>query len=220
MYPIPASVYAAEEDPEFLILLPAPPKFWDYKQEQTCLVLCNSGDWTQDSLHARQVFYQLSYSPSALPMVLGDSSLLSSWNKRWYESAGNNNMRLLLGEISLQKNSMMILPVSERNPGEGYKHPTVHTVTVAPNEKVPERDAFCSESSEFCKPLTRHSWWSRSPEFRGSVDGKALFCLHSSVTALKCHQRALGVKTVYFSLWVLVCSEESQDRGSRWKPKI
>lgn len=154
-----ASVYAAE----FLILLPAPPKFWGYKQEQTCLVLHNFRDWTQDFLHARQVFYQLSYSPSPLPMILlGDSSLLSSWNKRWYGKAGNNT-RLLLRAISLQKNGMMTLPVSERNPRDGYKHPTVHTVTVPSNEKLPEKDAFCSKSSEFCKPFTRLSWWSSGP---------------------------------------------------------
>lgn len=89
-------------------------------------------------------------------ILLEDSSLLSSWNKRWYGKAGNNT-RLLLREISLQKNGMLILPVSERNPRDGYKYPTVHTVTVTPNEKFPEKGAFCSESSEFCKPLTRLS---------------------------------------------------------------
>lgn len=66
-------------------------------------------------------------------------------------------MRLLLRAISLQKNGMLILPVSERNPRDGYKRPTVHTVTVTPKEKLPEKGAFCSESSEFCKPLTRLS---------------------------------------------------------------
>lgn len=37
------------------ILLPLPPKYWGYR---------DAGDRTQDSVHVKQTFYQLNYTPS------------------------------------------------------------------------------------------------------------------------------------------------------------